>query len=74
MFGFQIKLVQINYEYQWCTITNDIGLFHLISIHPLWMTFNERPREEFEACPGGSKTDFNEGKGGILGKVDCVQG
>ena len=42
------------------------GLFHLISIHPLWMTFNN--------CPGGSKTNFNEGKGGILSKLDCVQG
>ena len=27
------------------TISKCNGLFHLISIHPLWMTFNE--------CPGG---------------------
>ena len=42
------------------------GLFHLISIHPLWMTFNDCPGGCFEPCPGGSKTDFNEGKGEVL--------
>ena len=29
------------------------GLFHLIRIHPLWMTVNECPGGYFEACPGG---------------------
>ena len=34
-------------HYQCVTRVIDVdnGLFHLISIHPLWMTFNE--------CPGG---------------------
>ena len=40
-------------------------LFHLISIYPLWMIFNERPGGWFEPCPGGSKTGFNEGKVGF---------
>ena len=55
------------------TVSNN-GLFHLISIHPLWMTFKECPGRYFEACPGGSKTNFNDGKGGILCKFDCVGG
>ena len=42
-------------------VWDDNGLFHLISIHPLWMTFNKCPGGIFEACPGGSKTNFNEG-------------
>ena len=44
------------------TFSNN-GLFHLISIYPLWMTFNECPAGCFDPCPGGSKIDFNEGKG-----------
>ena len=36
------------------------------------MIFNECPGGYFETCPGGSRTDFNEGKGGILSKFDCV--
>ena len=38
------------------------------------MIFNERPGGYCESSPGGSKTDFNEGKGGILGNLDCIQG
>ena len=38
------------------------------------MTFNKRPGGYFEPCPGGSKTDFNEEKGGILSKFDCNPG
>ena len=30
-----------------------IGLFHLISIHPLWMTVNDGPGGYFEPCSGG---------------------
>ena len=30
------------------------------------MTFNECPGGNFEACPGGSKTTFSEGKGGAF--------
>ena len=52
------------------------GLFNLISIHPLWMIVNECPGGGgiFEAFPGGSKTNFNEGKGSIVCKFDCVHG
>ena len=41
----------------------------------LWMTFNKRPGGYFEPILGGSKTKFNEGRGGAyFGSFDCVQG
>ena len=42
----------------------DNGLFHFISIHPLWMSLNEWEGDIFRACPRGVNTDFNEGKPG----------
>ena len=39
------------------------GLFHLISIHPLWMTANEYPGGYFEACPGGKTLILMKGRG-----------
>ena len=39
------------------------GLFHLISIHPLWMTANECPGGYFEACPGSKTLILMKGRG-----------
>ena len=41
-----IIIIMMSFRYLWhlyLMITMLIGLFHLISIHSLWMTFNECP-------------------------------
>ena len=50
-------IIHVNFDHAWVehytvTLTKN-GLFHLMSIHPLWMTANECPGGYFEACPGG---------------------
>ena len=42
-FRYLWHLYLINPKHVYILITTPIGLFHLISIHPLWMTFNECP-------------------------------
>ena len=38
------------------------------------MTSNKFPGGYFEPCPGGSKTDFNEGKGVYGAKLIAFRG
>ena len=45
-----------NYKYNWAIPFNK-------HTPPIWMTFNKCPGGIFEACPGGLKTNSNEGKG-----------
>ena len=45
---------------------NDNGLFHLISIHPLWMTVNDCPGGYFEPCPGDQTLILMKKRGGVF--------
>ena len=54
----------------------DNGLFHFISIHPLWMSLNEWEEGIFRACPGESTLILMKGSLGAraVGNYDYVQG
>ena len=52
----------INFEF-FLLNTFNIGLFHLINIHPLWTTFSECPGGCFKLCPGGQRLILMKRKG-----------